>query len=796
MGSFERMTRALNKYVLFIKLRWAEIMRGRGADKVTRREFIQYARQVAAEYQYLKLTNQLDQALVGAVSLKTEPKPTHHNCTQTSYSICTAINSVPSRYDAANQTQRVEQQNKAINVNTKATIASSKKKETKQERSYLYTYQLSPDQSEESLPMTRHADDELSDSSSEENNTKQHMDEQYFKFMAHATQMAFESMNEVYLSKSKIMTQTKNKLQPVEHINTSHLYNTKGTSPFTSFDSLQPVRDTTINSGDDWSETKDDTSKHNPVKRHVSTKANMTGPSLAGYAATTAAAATVRSMAGTAAVTQTTEANLLSNQAVTANQMSKSDKPARELKLHGATNYPYYTNNPSPFTSFDSLPRSESIISTDEKASMKVSRKSSRQATTTTATAVAATFASVAASTGIVKSTPTTTAVYNATQSIANQAKRAEQIQKQPIDKSNIEPVDNSTKPALPETEHRKMTITSDAIFSDGVDGLNEHTNIVQISSHVMRSMMSEAKSDGLMSGGDYLLDENDTQVIDKLIDESSQLSNDKILNSFDNDEEERLSVAQYGNESMTETISAIVESVSVITQNVLDKRVSTLISVSDISNNVNNDVEETLKKIKVPESEVTNSIDNDNISLGDIVLSEIDYVETEELSEDGETPVIRITRVADPPLADLLSDFGSDITDDNRRETLKVPSLQDNHTSQNDDEIIDMLDDDLMMTYDDDEVELSEDEFSIGSDVDDDISGSIDPDDMSEIATKMATLESTPEDTVLLENEPMKKKKSIFGKLRQSIRSVLRRESKEMKEKHGTFEERNGMLY
>merc|ERR1711892_499154 len=391
MGSFERMTRALNKYVLFIKLRWAEIMRGRGADKVTRREFIQYARQVAAEYQYLKLTNQLDQALVGAVSLKTEPKPTHHNCTQTSYSICTAIHSMPSRYDAANQTQRVEQQNKAINVNTKATIASSKKKETKQERSYLYTYQLSPDQSEESLPMTRHADDELSDSSREENNTKQHMDEQYFKFMAHATQMAFESMNEVYLSKSKTMTQTKNKLQPVEHINTGHLYNTKGTSPFTSFDSLQPVRDTTINSGDDWSETKDDTSKHNPVKLQTSTKANMTGPSLTGYAATTAAAATVRNMAGTAAVTQTTEENLLSNQAVTANQISKSDKPARELKLHGATNYPYYTNNPSPFTSFDSLPRSESITST--------------------------------------------TAVHNATQSVANQAKRPEQIQKQPIDK-------------------------------------------------------------------------------------------------------------------------------------------------------------------------------------------------------------------------------------------------------------------------------------------------------------------------------------------------------------------------
>jgi len=101
-------------------------MRDRGADKVTRREFIQYARQVAAEYQYLKLTDQLDQALVGAVTVNTEPKPTHHNCTQTSsYSISTkAINTVPSRYDAAIQTQHIEQKNKTINV-------KSKKKEKK-----------------------------------------------------------------------------------------------------------------------------------------------------------------------------------------------------------------------------------------------------------------------------------------------------------------------------------------------------------------------------------------------------------------------------------------------------------------------------------------------------------------------------------------------------------------------------------------------------------------------------------------------------------------------------------------
>lgn len=183
------MTRALNKYVLFIRLRWAQIMRSRGADKVTRREFIEYARQVAAEYQYLKLTDQLDQALVGAVTVNTEPKPTHHNCTQTSsYSISTkAINTVPSRYDAAIQTQHIEQKNKTINV-------KSKKKEKKQERSYLYTYQVSPDQSEESLPITRHADDELSDSSSEDynhNTAKQQMEEQYFKFMTQATQMAF-----------------------------------------------------------------------------------------------------------------------------------------------------------------------------------------------------------------------------------------------------------------------------------------------------------------------------------------------------------------------------------------------------------------------------------------------------------------------------------------------------------------------------------------------------------------------------------------------------------------------------
>ena len=68
----EKMTRELNKYVLFIRFRWAQIMRERH-DKVTRHEFMQYSKQVAAEYQFLKLTGKLDDALTGHIVVKTEP---------------------------------------------------------------------------------------------------------------------------------------------------------------------------------------------------------------------------------------------------------------------------------------------------------------------------------------------------------------------------------------------------------------------------------------------------------------------------------------------------------------------------------------------------------------------------------------------------------------------------------------------------------------------------------------------------------------------------------------------------
>jgi len=790
-------------------------MRSRGADKVTRREFIQYARQVAAEYQYLKLTDQLDQAIVGVVTVNTEPKPTHHNCTQTSYSIYTAINSVPSRYDAAIQTPRVEQQNKStIVTSTKATKTSDKKKEPKQERSYLYTYQPSPDQSEESLPITRHADDELSDSS-EDYTTQQHMEEQYFKFMTHATQMAFESMNEMYLmgiSKSKTMAQMKNKLQPADSINDSHLYNTKGPSAFTSFDNIRPI-DTTIIDGENWSEVKDGTSKNICEKHHSSTKANYTGTA---STATTIAAATCGNLSRHITATPTTDTTLLENHATTTDQMPKSLEPTPEVnktepigneRVQEDIQNPPNTYNPSPFTSFDSLPRSETNDKTNANASRQTSRTSSRQttskrasrqtATNTTAgvaatTAVAAATAAAATAAGVAAATGNVTGVSAAAAmpSVANQVRMAEQTQSlapasnatdAPSNKPKL--VRESLKPHLLEDDPRKMTITSEALFSDGVDGLNEHTNIVQISSHVMRSMMSETKSEGLMSGGDFLLDENDTHVIDKLIDESSQLCNETILDSMNSDEEKQLLAARYGNESMTETISSIVKSVSMISQKCLGNRESTLISVSDISNNENRNISETLENINIPENSINDSTYDDDVSLGDIDLSDIDDDEFEELSEDDVHPSIRITRVSDPPLSDTHFDghSGSDLSEDVRRQTLKVPSEL--NSSQFDDEIVD-------------DDELLDEEFSIGSDLDESISGSIVLDDVSEIASTEAVNKSTPEESVLFEDEPAKKKNSIFGKIRRSIRSVLNRESKEMKEMDGTFEERNGMLF
>ena len=104
------------------------------------------------------------------------------------------LQAVLSRYDAANQTKKSEV-NKS--TNTKATVISNKTAAglKKEQTSYLYTYQLTPDHSRESI-QGGIADDELSDSSEEvliQYNSKPdyNVDEQYFKFMTMATQMAF-----------------------------------------------------------------------------------------------------------------------------------------------------------------------------------------------------------------------------------------------------------------------------------------------------------------------------------------------------------------------------------------------------------------------------------------------------------------------------------------------------------------------------------------------------------------------------------------------------------------------------
>ena len=63
--------RQLSKYVQFTKLRWADIMerrKQRSEGKVSRDEFVYYAKTFAAEYQYLKAKDLLDHALNGSLS--------------------------------------------------------------------------------------------------------------------------------------------------------------------------------------------------------------------------------------------------------------------------------------------------------------------------------------------------------------------------------------------------------------------------------------------------------------------------------------------------------------------------------------------------------------------------------------------------------------------------------------------------------------------------------------------------------------------------------------------------------
>ena len=63
--------RQISKYVQFTKMRWATIMerrKQRSEGKVSRDEFVYYAKTFAAEYQYLKKNDLLDHALSGSLS--------------------------------------------------------------------------------------------------------------------------------------------------------------------------------------------------------------------------------------------------------------------------------------------------------------------------------------------------------------------------------------------------------------------------------------------------------------------------------------------------------------------------------------------------------------------------------------------------------------------------------------------------------------------------------------------------------------------------------------------------------
>ena len=67
------MARALSKYIQFTRMRWAEIMahrRQRNEGKVSRKDFVYYAKTFAAEYQYLKKEGLLDHALSGSLDSK------------------------------------------------------------------------------------------------------------------------------------------------------------------------------------------------------------------------------------------------------------------------------------------------------------------------------------------------------------------------------------------------------------------------------------------------------------------------------------------------------------------------------------------------------------------------------------------------------------------------------------------------------------------------------------------------------------------------------------------------------
>ena len=416
----------------------------------------------------------------------------------------------------------------------------------------------------------------------------------------------------------------------------------------------------------------------------------------------------------------------------------------------------------SPFTSFESIQKS--ITETDEKMNKN-------KITTGTMVAMAATTVAAAAGTTAVLSGGTevgTAGAATATNAalmsnavpqstLAHNANQA-QLVEQAMEPQSLA---NQISPQEP------MKINHNELFNKGVDGLNEHTNLVQVSSHVMRSMMSTNHSNSLMSGGDFLLDENDSKLINTLITESSKLS-EQILDSLNNDdEEERLLAERYGtDESVTKTISAVISKSISDHYPLSDLTVQTkdTFSLGDISQDENfdekvlslddisqvNDFDEkvlSLDDISLSDdlpSVKENEIDNEDITISDIQLDEDITISDIQLDEDD--PLIEDTQLdEDNPLSEDPLDFSmSDMQDDNFSD----------------------LDFDM------------EEEFD-GVEIDDE---SVLPDDESD--TEWFDIEPSNEQT---------KKPSVLGKIRESIRTVLKRESNEAKLNE---EPRNSFLF
>ena len=116
--------------------------------------------------------------------------------TQTSYSIY-AFNNRHKQIQACATNNSTETQTKEEpKREAKHKKTSRPMKSEVPKKSYFYDYELSPDVSEESLPPTDTAESEAVEGEKFEQKKKVEtgLDEQYFKFMAMATQMAFSKL--------------------------------------------------------------------------------------------------------------------------------------------------------------------------------------------------------------------------------------------------------------------------------------------------------------------------------------------------------------------------------------------------------------------------------------------------------------------------------------------------------------------------------------------------------------------------------------------------------------------------